>query len=676
MGRKSWLVAIGVFVAVGALPLPGLARGSSGGPPVRSISFLPPLDFKTGAVPPSAAFNAAAGDHLPQIVLRTPSNDWVAVGDLNHDGKPDVVQTNVIAGSISIFIGDGRGSFQEPRTYAVGVHPGFVEIGDLDLDGKPDLAVANWGSGNVAVLRGAGDGSFQPASFVAVPAPRNVAIGRFNADDLPDLAVASGNPGVGVAILTGNQGAPGTFALTQAIRVSYDGRPANPSYVTAGDFDRSGFSDLAVSVGTSTSAGDAQPGDPRPTGDDALIFLNRSSPAGSAPAEPFNAAPHQPAIRVGATAGPITVTDLNRDGNSDLAVVGASSFDVTTILGDRRGYFVAKARNVSLGGISRSVAAGDFDGDGIPDLATANFASSTVSVLRGNGDGSVQPAVDFWVGDAPTGVAVGNFNGDRRLDVVSGRLRDDHLALLINDSPKRGDGVAITRDIPFGSPTHLVDDPFAAHHTLDVYSPPKGTASLAGRGRPYPVVFFVHGGQGTSADKSHYNFVLRTLAREGIVAVSTNYRLGLGMADVQTQDVIQALRWTVANIATYGGEPRNIFMFGNSHGAVPTARIATRPEFAADRQHMRAMVMAGFLGPELPSATQPPSLLLNGTEGLEIPVRMSSVAFSAGSVAIGAESEQHTIDGRDHFTLVSRMALADDPARALMLDFLKTRLAG
>ena len=677
MGKKGWLIALGAVAALGALPLPGLAHGNSGGAlrGAREVSFRAPIDFATGAVPVSAAFNPAAGDQVPQLGLRTPANDWVAVGDLNGDAKPDVVQTNVLAGSISVFIGDGRGAFQPPQIYAVGLHPGSVVIGDLDLDGKPDLAVANWGSGSVAILRGTGDGSFHPPSFAAVPAPRNVSTGRFNADDLPDLAVASGDARVGVAILTAKPGAPPSYALTQTIPVSYGGNPVNPSFVASGDFDGRGFADLAVSLGTSASAGERQQGDPRPTGDDVLIFLNRNESGGSAAAEPFNEAPSQPPVRVGATAGPITVVDLNRDGNSDLAVVGASSFDVTTILGDGRGQFAAKARNVSLGGISRSVAAGDFDGDGIPDLVTANFASSTVSILRGKGDGSVQPAVDFWVGDAATGVAVGDFNGDRRPDVVSGRLRDDHLALLINDSPKQGDGVAIVRDIPFGSPTHPTDDPYAAHHTLDVYSPPKGAASFAGPGRPYPVVFFIHGANG-SADKSHYNFVLRSLAREGIVAVSTNFRLGSSTAEERTQDVAHAFRWTVANIASYGGDRRNIFMFGNSFGGSFAIRIVTRPEFAAERQHVRALILgSGLAASEEPSGTQPPSLLLTGTQGLEIPSRLSA-AFSARSVAMGAESEHHTIDPRDHFNLISRMALPDDPARVLMLDFLKARLGG
>src|SRR2546426_300976 len=72
-----------------------------------------------------------------------------------------------------------------------------------------------------------------------------------------------------------------------------------------------------------------------------------------------------------------------------------------------------------------SVAVGDFNGDGHPDLAVPNAAqagpvlpSGTMSILLGNGDGSFQPAVSYSVGDAPNSVAVGDFNGDGKLDLA------------------------------------------------------------------------------------------------------------------------------------------------------------------------------------------------------------------------------------------------------------------
>src|SRR5712692_6282626 len=71
-----------------------------------------------------------------------------------------------------------------------------------------------------------------------------------------------------------------------------------------------------------------------------------------------------------------------------------------------------------LVGEPRCVAAGDFNGDGIPDLAVASYFSNSVSVLLGNGDGTFQPPVDFGTGGNPVFVAVGDFNGDGNLDLA------------------------------------------------------------------------------------------------------------------------------------------------------------------------------------------------------------------------------------------------------------------
>lgn len=662
----------------------------------QHISFKVPIDFETGAHPSSAAFNTAAGEQFPhQTQARATLSDSVASGDFNHDRTPDVAQTNVIAGNVSVFLGDGRGGFGPPHLYDVGVNPHFVVAGHLDLDRHIDLAVANYGSNSLTILRGNGKGEFQQSAPVPVPAPRNVAIGNFNDDGIPDLAVASNAPGAagpspsvrGVAILTGGKDGDGTtFSLAQFIIPTGNNPQATANYVAVGDFNGSGLDDLAVGVGYSPSAGDqqAQTGSTQLTGDDVLIFLNNDQSV-TIPQQPFDMTPDQPPIRVGAIPSGIVVADLNGDTNLDLAVMdnGIGNGDVTTLLGDSQGHFAVKAPNVTLGGSPRAVALGDFDNDGIADLVTANFFSSTVSVLRGNGDGTFQPAVDFWSGDATTGVAVGDFNSDLRLDVVAGRLQNDHLALLLNDSPKQGDGVVIQRDISYGSPTHPTKDPFAAHHTLDVYSPPKGSASFGGRGEPYPVVFFAHGGAGITGDKSQVSLLMRSFALEGIVAVSTNYRLGgpRSLDDGETRDVAQAFRWTYDNVGSrkYGGDPNNILVFGTSQGGALVQRLGTESKWLAEQQldyqqHIRGMVLAGGAPLTAPTPAQRPLLLMSGTEGLEIATGPAAKTFSEVSEAVGAASYHETIVSRDHLTLVSRMALAGDEARVLMLNFMQKHL--
>lgn len=691
---RTWLA----FVVLTASTL-ALAPSAQAGPTDRrdpghrGISFQPPVDFATGAVPSSAAFNAVSGDQVAMLLTRTSTlSDSLAVGDFNQDRKPDVAQTNVIAGSVSVFLGDGRGGFAPPVSYPVGEQPQFVVAHRLDDDRHLDLAVANTGSHNVAILLGEGDGTFVAAASAPVPAPKNVAVGDFDGDDWPDLAVAAGGrttpaptqPTGGVTILTGD--GSGAFIPTQFIDVTHSATNSRlgANFVAVGDFNSGGGDDIAVAVGASKSAGDRQPGGGGLTGDDVLVFLNRNESGGAS--VPFGAVPDQPAIRVGASPDAIAVARLNGDRHPDLAVMSTSSGDMTTLLGDRNGRFATAANNITASGIPRALAVGDFNTDGIRDLVTANFHGSTVSVLQGNdrgngkGDGTFRPAADFWSGDATTGVGIGDFDGDGRLDIVAARLQDDELALLRNATPQRGDGVVVTRDIPYGSPTHPTDDPFAAHHVLDVYEPPPGTPSLSGEGRPYPVALFLHGGSGVGGDKAMAAYVMRSLALVGIVVVATDYRLAAAPPnaagqDEQVADLQHAFRWVREHVSSnaYGGDPERIFVFGSSHGALLATKFGAEPDKWGDQQHIRGLVLVSYCHFDVirPTPTQRPSLLLTGDRGWDAGCDRHSEAFARAAVAVGAESAHVTSPGRDHMTVLANMAVAGDPAREAMLDFMR-----
>ena len=92
--------------------------------------------------------------------------------------------------------------------------------------------------------------------------------------------------------------------------------------------------------------------------------------------------------------------DFNGDGRPDLAVANFNSGNVSVLLGNGNGTFQA-AQNFTAGSYSYSVVAGDFNGDGRPDLAVANFWSNRGSVLLGNGNGTFQDAQSFGTGIAP-----------------------------------------------------------------------------------------------------------------------------------------------------------------------------------------------------------------------------------------------------------------------------------
>src|ERR1019366_2828450 len=155
----------------------------------------------------------------------------VAVGDFNGDGKADMVVLDQGTGSVSIFLGNGNGTFQTAVNYdagylgGLGSVPTAVVVGDFNGDGRADLAVANYNN-HVSVLLGNGDGTFQaPLNYSAGSNPNSIAVADFNLDGKVDLVLADLANAI---VLLGNGN--GTFqpALTYAAG-------SQPASVAVGD---------------------------------------------------------------------------------------------------------------------------------------------------------------------------------------------------------------------------------------------------------------------------------------------------------------------------------------------------------------------------------------------------------------------------------------------------------
>jgi len=112
----------------------------------------------------------------------------------------------------------------------------------------------------------------------------------------------------------------------------------------------------------------------------------------------------------------VAVGDFNGDGKPDLVTANDRDNNLSVLLGQGKGTFRLVAR-YPVGKNPNSVAVGDFNGDGKLDLVTANYLGNSVSILLGNGDGTFQAAVNYAGGNGP--VAVGDFNGDGKLDLVT-----------------------------------------------------------------------------------------------------------------------------------------------------------------------------------------------------------------------------------------------------------------
>src|SRR5712691_4279164 len=141
---------------------------------------------------------------LAQTPLFNPQVEYVAgskngpsgivVSDFNGDGKPDLAVVNFGDWTAWVLLGNGDGTFQPAKNIyfaSGGGFPWYIAEGDFNGDGKPDLVVSNVDSNTVSVLLGNGDGTFLPAvSFPVGPNPWYFAVGDFNGDGKLDLAVA------------------------------------------------------------------------------------------------------------------------------------------------------------------------------------------------------------------------------------------------------------------------------------------------------------------------------------------------------------------------------------------------------------------------------------------------------------------------------------------------------
>lgn len=178
--------------------------------------------------------------------------DVVTPSDINNDGKVDLVTPNLRGNAIMVMLGDGKGGFAESAgaPFAVQTRPGYVAVGDLNRDGKQDLVATHDDYPIVAVLLGDGLGGFKPTAESPLKpsfAVWGVAIGDVNGDGTNDLVCGS-QMDDGIAILLGDGRGGFTESTTPAPR---GGKISN--YVALADVNKDGKQDI---VATSYGSGE------------------------------------------------------------------------------------------------------------------------------------------------------------------------------------------------------------------------------------------------------------------------------------------------------------------------------------------------------------------------------------------------------------------------------------
>jgi hypothetical protein len=358
------------------------------------------------------------------------NNADVALGDVNGDGRLDVVAANV-AGSVQVLLGNGDGTLQPGQIYTLaGVSASSVALADLDGDGRLDIVVSEKNSGCysedvVGVFMGNGDGTFQPEQTYksgGLCAGR-LAVADINGDGKPDVLVinycsrdqsycAFGVDGV-IGVLPGN--GDGSFQTAQI----YDTGGVLPWDIVVADVNGDGKPDVLIA-----NAGDVYG---YTINANAVVLLGNGGGT-------FQKAQIFDTLSAAATgAETLAVADLNGDGKLDVVKTTCFYSDcrggavaVTVHLGNGDGTFQAP-RTYQAGGSSASaLRLADVDLDGKLDAVIVDrsecptCATGGASVLIGNGDGTFStPARHYSSGGVlASSAALGDLNGDGKPDLV------------------------------------------------------------------------------------------------------------------------------------------------------------------------------------------------------------------------------------------------------------------
>ena len=341
------------------------------------------------------------GVYLPPPASQFGTTYDVAVADLNGDSKADVVFPEAEQNIVVVYYGDGAGGFSPPRTFPAGSFPEAVVVGDFNGDGKPDLAVGDTGSPTgVEILLNDGSGGFGSPTLLSTGGfPAQIVVADFNQDGNLDLAVSDFDSG-NVLVFLGN--GSGGFGAPIA-------SPGGGGAIAIGDFNGDGILDLAAVNSNSD-----------------LTILQGNGAGGFSVVNSYP----QPGSPVS-----LVAADFNHDNRLDLAVgIINTPYYVEIYIGDGSGGFTANG-TVPINDAA-GLKAADLDGDGNIDLAAATYSNNAVSVAKGDGAGNfgAPKSFSFLVRKQPLPInlTVGDLDGDGKPDLVTANYGIGGAMVLLN----------------------------------------------------------------------------------------------------------------------------------------------------------------------------------------------------------------------------------------------------
>jgi glycine rich protein/VCBS repeat protein len=347
----------------------------------------------------------------------------ITSADFDNDGNPDLVTANYITNNITVFTNTGDGTYGTGITYPIiGTSPNAVISSDFDNDGNPDLVTANNGSPNsITVFINTTTDAFTFGTFgtgVTYPTittgPIDVTSADFNNDGKTDLATANYN-GHGITIFQNYYGiGSSTFSIGTTSSIS-----SQPRSITSADFDNDGKTDLATA---NYNEGNI------------TIFQNYYGIGSST----FSAGTTFPTIDI--NPWPITSADFDNDGKTDLAIVDATTNNITIF----QNYYGIGSSTFSAGTTFPTATTGlysitpaDFNNDGKTDLVTTSNTSNSITVFLnyyGIGSSTFSAGTTYpTLASGPVSVASADFNNDGKADLATANNgTPDSITVFLN----------------------------------------------------------------------------------------------------------------------------------------------------------------------------------------------------------------------------------------------------
>ncbi len=357
-----------------------LENRSNGGIAVGTSLSMEAVGTPDGSVVYGGYFGGSGGSWYPYDM---------GLGDFNEDGELDVVTANHSSRSVGVFLGSGDGRFGSGVAYGVGSsgNPIGVGVGDVNGDGHMDVVVAEWSSSNVDVLLGEGDGTLGVATSLAVGSnPRDAVVADLDGGGRAEIVVANySSSSVSVLRRKGDDSGYERQDL---------GVGSNPQGLAVGDVDGDGDLDIVTANRGS---------------DNISVLLNDGTGSFAG------------AVAYAAGDGPVDVGlgEMDGDGVLDAVVLDYDGRSVSVLKGNGDGTFGGAVVYGGLGSEPYHMALGDWSGDGRPDVAVAVYSGNDLALYMNEGGGVLGGVLTYQASYNPIGVVSGDVSGDGLADVVT-----------------------------------------------------------------------------------------------------------------------------------------------------------------------------------------------------------------------------------------------------------------